>query len=354
MEAPAGGLALRGHDLDGDGRDELLIEAKDKVVALCAGAEGALWERPVAGGIRQVRPAGHGHGAIVVVGEALGLDGRDGHPRWTGGPGRALAILGTNDTRDRPLILSAQGDATVCCPAVPTAPEGRLLAGAGRPRSYPPPRGDPRLLQPFHWEEVYGRDNPFLNPWWSVAAVALCLVTVVVPEMLVRRAMRRGRGLTLLLTLPVIVAIVLAGFRLWIAYAPALLDWRPLGLINHVVPFVTTVVFGFLAMVFVRQVWAYATRRHWWALGAVLVIFLFVFWLVATALVGVELAPSEDLQWNRWFLIPVQAACSTGAIIIYWKILAALVRVLWRVLRSIIARVRPKPARHPAPEPVPS
>jgi tRNA A-37 threonylcarbamoyl transferase component Bud32 len=353
MEPPAGGLAFRGHDLDGDGRDELLIEAKDKVVALRAGAQGALWERPAAGGVRQVWPAGPGHGAIVVVGEALGLDGRDGHPRWTGGPGRALAFLGTDDTRDRPLILSALGDATVCRRPLPTGPEGRLLASSGRARSYPPPAGDPRLIQPFRWEAVYGRGNPFLNPWWSFAAVALCLVTVVAPEILVRRAIRRRRrGLTLLLTLPVIVAIVLAAFRLWTAYAPSLLTFTPLGP-ARVVTFLTTIAYGFLAVVFVRQVWASAARRRWWALGAVLVIFLLRFWLTAVILVGGELTPSEDLQWNRWYLIALEAAYGTGAIIIAWKILAVLVRGLWRVLRSIIARIRPKPPRRPAQEPVP-
>jgi hypothetical protein len=354
MKASAGGLAFRGHDLDGDGRDELLIEAKDKVVALRVGAEGVLWERPVAGGVRQVWPAGSGNGAVVVVGDALGLDGKNGRPRWTGGPGRALAFLGTDDNGDRPLILSAQGDATVCRRSLPTTPEGRLLTSSGRARFYPLPGGDPRLIQPFRWEEVYGRGNAFLNPWWSFAAVAFCLVTVVVPEILVRRAMRRRRpGLPLLLTLPVIVAIVLAAFRLWIAYAPALLAYAPLGP-NHVVTFLSTIAYGFLAVVFVRQLWASAARRRWWAFGAVLVIFLLLFSGLAVILVGQELAPTEDLQWNRWYLIALQAAYSTGAIIIEWKILAAVVRGLWRVRRSVIARVRPKPARPPAPEPVPS
>jgi hypothetical protein len=353
VEAPAGGLAFRGHDLDGDGREELLVEAKDKVVALRAGADGALWERPVAGSVSEVWPAGPGHPAVVVVGEGLGLDGQDGHRRWTGGPGRALAFLGSDETGDRPLFLSAQGDATVCRRLLPTAPEGRVLDSSGRPRSYASPTGDPRLIQPFRWEEVYGPFNPFLNPWWSAVAVALGLVTIVVPELLVRRAMRRRRlGLNLLLTLPLIVAIVLAAFRLWVAYARAILPFEVLAGASPVSTFLVSVIYGFLAVVFIRQAGTSAARSHWWALGAVLVVFVVKLIVVSRILVGSELAPSEDLQWNQWYLIPLEAAFGTGAIIIAWRLLLALVRGLWRGLRAAVGLVGPRRTRLQAPEPV--
>src|SRR5262249_15054478 len=153
---------------------------------------------------------------------------------------------------DRPLILSAQGDATVCRLAFPTAPDGRWLVAAGRPGSYPEPRGDPRLIRPFLWEDIYGRDNPFLEPWYNVAAVILALVTIVLPEILARWAARRRRGLALLLILPVIVGIVLTAYRVALRYAPVLSQMPAHGPGSRPVVFLVMLGLGFAAIVFVR------------------------------------------------------------------------------------------------------
>jgi hypothetical protein len=199
---------LLGKDLDGDGGKELLVQTKDKVVAFRAGARDVLWEQPVSGGVRAVWPATREHPATVLVGAGLGLDGRTGQPGWAGEPARAF--LSTRDASDPPLALSSRGDTTVCRLPLPISPGGRFLTRSGRPKSYAAPQEDPRLVKPIRFDDIYGMEFVEL----TLFAVTLCLVTVIVPEILLRWALRRRRwGLTLLLTLPVIAAIVLAVFR---------------------------------------------------------------------------------------------------------------------------------------------
>jgi hypothetical protein len=111
---------------------------------------------------------------------------------------------------------------------------------------------------------------------------------------------------------------------------------------------------GFLVIVFVRQVGTSAARGRWWVLGIVLTIFVLRLIHLRFFLAPAGMGPSEQLQWDRWYLLPVDAAYNTGAAIIVWKILAALVRVIWRGLRAVIARFRPERTRPPATEPVPS
>jgi hypothetical protein len=190
-------------------------------------------------------------------------------------------------------------------------------------------------------------------PWFTLLAVALCLVTVVVPELLLRWAARRRRpGLTLLLTLPAIVAIVLTAYRSWTADAmPSIPALAPFS--AYPAPTFVWIIFcGFMDVTFVRQVWTTAARGRRWAFGIVLAVFalqlIYIPWMFAPDGMG----PSERILWDRWYLIPIQAAHNTGFWIVVWKVLSTSVRGLWRGLRAVITRARPKPARPVAPEPV--
>ena len=343
IDPVANGLALRSQDLDGDGREELLVEGKDRVMAIRVGVPGVLWEKPVTGGVRVVRPAGQGHPATVVTGDGFGLDGRDGQTRWAGGP--AQAFLETGGPFDPPLSLSVQGDTTVCRRSLPTAAGGRFQSVSGGPMPYRASDGDPRLARRFPWEELYGKMNPILMPLWNLAAVGLCLVTVVVPEILVRWAARRHRrGLSILLILPVIAAIILVSYRLWATSVIAMGGDIPLTF------FVVTIAVGFTAVVFVRHLWTCATRKRWWSLGVVLAVFaLLMMRLVIFVFMG--LRPSEHIQWNQWYLLLFDPVYNTGALIIAWKLLRALVRGLRGGGRGVAAWFRARGGLRRAPEP---
>jgi hypothetical protein len=333
LEAAAGGLALRGQDLDGDGREELLVEAKDKVLAIRAGTQGVLWEKSVSEGIRDVWPAEQGHPVTVFVADGLGLDGRTGHPRWAGGPARAFLEAGRAD--DRPLALSSQGDTTTCRRTLPTAPGGRFLNVSGRPRLYRAPEGDPRLVKPAPWAQMFQNSPGVIDPWAILESLAFCLLVVVVSRILLRWATRRRtRSLRLLMILPIVAGILLAEYRLMATYLIPDPQYAN-------VSFIGMIYVGSLLLVFFWQLSSAILRRRWRTLGVTVAIpSLYTFLLVASA--QADLAPMERLQWDQWYVPPLLSAYLMGFLIVAWKLLRALAMGLWRGVRTVVVRIRSK------------
>jgi hypothetical protein len=333
FQAPDGGLVLRGQDLDGDGGEELLVQTKDRVVVFRAGAQGVLWERPISEGVREVWPAGRGHPSTIFVGTGLGLDGRTGHPRWAGGPARAFLETGRAD--DRPLALSSQGDTTICRRTLPTAPGGRFLNVSGRPRLYRAPEGDPRLVKPDPWAQMFQNSPGVIDPRAVLESLAFCLLVVVVARILLRWATRRRtRSLRLLMILPVVAGILLAEYRLMATYL--IPDPRYAN-----VSFIGMIYIGSLLLAFFWQLSSAILRRRWRTLGVTVAIpSLCTFLLVAGA--QADLAPMERLQWDQWYVPPLLSAYLMGFLIVVWKLLRALALGLWRGVRTVVVRIRSK------------
>ncbi len=120
--------ALESADLDGDGREELLLQYDGRLRA-CRGDLAEVWSWPTRQPVREILPAHAGQSAAVVLNPMLALDGATGHPRWAGRP--AVAVLEAGVATMWPRLLSASGDATICREAVPTTPDG----------PFAPPRG---------------------------------------------------------------------------------------------------------------------------------------------------------------------------------------------------------------------
>ena len=76
-------------DLDGNGRDELLVHSAGRLCALRPDLT-ELWSWPSREAIREILPAAPGQPATVVLGSSLCLDGATGRPRWLIGPGRSI------------------------------------------------------------------------------------------------------------------------------------------------------------------------------------------------------------------------------------------------------------------------
>jgi hypothetical protein len=168
--------------------------------------------------------------------------------------------------------------------------------------------------------------------------MALGLALFVVPTALLRWSMRRRPwGLRLLLTLPVIAAVVLATYRLSRTYL----------IVN---PFFTTArslyelaagaVLGVCFIAFFRQLALSASRRRWWKLGIILGIPL-AHIAIGLSLALVWLDPSLRYQWDKWCSLPIAAVGNMGILIVCWTVLRAVGSSLWRGVRRTSVLVRP-------------
>ena len=150
-ELPEGnhwGWTLNAADLDGDGRDELLVIGK-RLLVLGPGLK-EIWSRPSLDnplGVRSLS-ASSGRPAAVIVSPWLGLAGTDGRPLWAGqSPTWGVPRLGLIDAGDStrlPLWAELAPGATVCRSALPVTPAGRPAPPVGLPVRPGLARDDPR------------------------------------------------------------------------------------------------------------------------------------------------------------------------------------------------------------------
>src|SRR5262249_47109143 len=134
-------------DLDGDGRDELLVQDDDRLSA-CRGDLAELWSRPNRERVERVVPSHSGRPATVILESMLALDGAKGHTLWKGRAGRAIDA-GSSSKSSR--VLTVDHDATICTLVLPTTPEGGFEPTQG---ALAPPgldRNDPRWTRPLPW-----------------------------------------------------------------------------------------------------------------------------------------------------------------------------------------------------------
>ena len=202
-------------DLDGDGRDELLVQGDDRLSA-CRGDLAELWSRPNRERIEQVLPSHSGRPATVILGSMLALDGAKGRPLWKGRPGRALQ---SGPGGQWPRVLSTD-DATICTQVMPTTPEGGFEPAQG---TLAPPglaRDDPRWMRSLPWLRGVG---VVLAPRFVLALGGLALINVVVPLLILKLATRRRVwGVRMLMALPVVVAIPMTAFLTFVSATPSM------------------------------------------------------------------------------------------------------------------------------------
>jgi tRNA A-37 threonylcarbamoyl transferase component Bud32/outer membrane protein assembly factor BamB len=224
---------LRAADLDGDGRDELLLFYNDRLHAWGAGLKD-VWSSSIKSErLEQIVTATRSRHATIIVEQAFGLDGMSGQSRWVGQPSlRPPAfkptLLDPGNTKRQPLFISEGLGATVCRVALSTDASGIINRTHG---AAVPPRialNDPRWTRPLPW--MTGRLST-LGLREFLFVLGLAFFNVVVPLAILRVAARR-RPLTVrvLMALPVAAAVPLmalialtptfeARANPWIAYA---------------------------------------------------------------------------------------------------------------------------------------
>ena len=203
-------------DLDGDGRDELLIGQGGRLRAW-DGDLAELWSWPdEASSIESIIPASGGKPATLLLGSGIALDGKTGRPLWRGPrehvwpfqPGR---LLDPGDAARRPLSLQRADGLTIVRSSMAAGPDGRPAPPLGDPVPPGAADGDPRWTRPLPWT------IPILHTLGLqgfVSSVELAVVNVAVPLLIVwLAARRRPWTLRLLMALPIAAAIPLACSR---------------------------------------------------------------------------------------------------------------------------------------------
>ncbi len=208
---------LKAADVNGDGRDELLIQDFEYLRIWTHDLKD-LWTWPKNHNqYAEVLPASPGQPSTILVPPAVGLEGSDGHPRWAGQAPQNIfwTIFQTNlldpgDPAHLPRFLMTGLGATVCRSALPTTPTGAYAPAQGTPVPPGRARNDPRWTRSLPWTLALNTEAAATA---LPAVIGLALFNVVLPLGLLRLAARRRPWtLRLLMTLPIAAAVPLTAF----------------------------------------------------------------------------------------------------------------------------------------------
>ena len=210
---------VRVADVNGDGRDELLVRYGDSLHVWTRDLK-ELWSMPQKQNVNrpeQILPASPGQAGTVIVPPAMGLDGSNGHPRWAGPSPRnwwwsvfTTNLLDPGDSSRLPRFLTTGLGATVCRSALATTPTGAYAPPQGAPVQPGLARDDPRWTRPLPWTHAIDRDATGSG---LLAVIGLALFNVFLPLGILRLAARRRPWtMRLMMMLPVAAAVPLTAF----------------------------------------------------------------------------------------------------------------------------------------------
>jgi FG-GAP-like repeat len=258
---------LTAADLDGDGRDELLLYYNGFLHAWDGELKDRWFWPAQSGTIDQVVLPARGLPGKVVLPPALALDGLTGQPRWTGGqaplvespPQFMPRLLDAGDSRRGALLLGEGPGATVCRAAMPTLADGSIVSLPGERVKRGRVPEDPRWARPLPW---VGRLTGALSPSNFLASGGLALVNVVLPLLILRwaKGKRRFFHIRALMVLPLAAAIPL---MVYLTLAP----WMPSRLTRLLSSeariFVAGTLAGIPLVYFVLVMGGSLVRRRW-------------------------------------------------------------------------------------------
>jgi tRNA A-37 threonylcarbamoyl transferase component Bud32 len=308
-------------DLDGDGRDELLVQGDDRLSA-CRGDLSDIWSRPTRERVEQVVPSQSGRPATVVLASMLALDGAKGQTLWKGRPGRAIDA---GPSAKPPRGLTVDHDATICTLVLPTTPDGGFEPAQGTPAPPGLTRDDPRWMRPLPWS----RPSAGLLPDQFLVLVlgGLALINLVVPLLILKLATRRRVwSVRMLLALPAVVAIPMTSFLTFVSAAPPMAHASAGEAIAY---FGLDTLGGIPIVVYVALVGESLIRRRRRRLVKLAVLSVLAtavlagFWLLED---GLAKPTIEHYTWSDWHAVVVPGLYLAGVLIM----VAWLVRGAWR------------------------
>ncbi len=303
---------LEAADLDGDGRDELMVMSLEGLHVLGRDLK-EMWSRPSPNDPWRLRPlpATSGRPGTVILPPALGLDGSNGCPLWAGHPGvwmvSRLGLLDAGDASRLPLWIDHTIGTTVCRSAMPVTPAGTLAPPRGTPVPPGLARDDPRWTRPLPWTgPIFGTIGP---------TIGLALVNAVVPfGILWLAARRRPWSVRLLMAMPLATAVPLSVFLTFEPVIPVQIGLRP---VDAWLVFVLGTLVGMPIVVYASLVGWYLFGRRWTALAA-----LFLYTIAASAVIGAvwlwvdrrAMPPIEHHSGSGWYVIVLPGAYVVGVV----------------------------------------
>ena len=312
-----GGQILSVADMNGDGRDELLLDFGGRMHAV--GNElSDLWSQPIEGhSIERVIPSSPDKSSVILT-ETRSLDGESGRPRWSGyrSPVRwpkplETELLDQGSGRRPPFLLTRGMGMTVCRASLPTDSRG----------AYEPPHGalvspglagaDPRWERPLPWTTWAGGALNALN---FLTVGGLALLNVVLPLAIIRLAARRRPwSIRVMMALPVAVAAPLTAL---LTIEPSMLPNAPLLLLSPSILFGLGTVAGLPVVIFAGLILASAFRLRWRRLALVVALTFLVTVAIGACWLWFDM-PSmpaiEHYERSGWEMVILVGAYSVGA-----------------------------------------
>jgi len=324
-------------DLDGDGREELLIKGGSRLRA-CRGDLSEQWSVPGKEPIREILPAASGRPATVVMSPSLGIDGATGKPVWS--IGKARSILPSIDGKSPPCGLAGPDGTTACRVALPIAAAQPGEVARGAPAIPISARDDLRWKRALPWVWPV---EPSANPLVQLAMGAT-LINVCLPLAILWLATRRRFwSVRLLLALPAVVALVIVGYSEVIGLLPNR-PRPPEPILWSLLVDATIWSVSALPVVYYAAALGSAVVRHQWKRTRLLVAGA---GLAAVVIAGVLLLFDhltmpviEHYDWSGWHQGIYLGIYGVGAL----ALLSWFVRAAWRVLRSLRRRLPPQAA----------
>ena len=313
---------LRAADLDGDGRDELLLFYDDRLHGWGAGLKDVWSSSSKSARLEQILPATQARHATIVVEPATGVDGMTGQSRWVGQPSlrppafKPVLLDPGNDKR-KPLIIAEGLGATVCRVALPTNSQGKLVPSRGAPGPPGLVLNDPRWTRPLPW--MTGR--------WSALGlreflfiIGLALINVGLPLAILRlAAWRRPWTIRALMALPVAAAVPLMSL---IALTPTLEARANPWAAYSKVEFLLATLAGIPLLALASALCVALARRRWKSLAR-----LTTLMFVSTLLTGAawlvydmkSMPAIEHYGFHGWYFALVPGAFAMGGfLLIAW------------------------------------
>jgi hypothetical protein len=338
-------IALFGHDLDGDGQDELLFAADGKVRALRGGIaqEQEIWTWPTGlvsddWTIVEVRP---GKPPTVIVRSLWhraihGLDGRTGVSLWRSHlgndsteAGRGTLLIPEEASAQPRLLATRAGMDTISRAVMPTDGTGRYREVIeATERDYPELVWDPRLARPFPWAGD-ARGGIASTSW--LLFLALGVTALIVPWFLIRQLFRRWRPWSLVL----IVWLAILGWEFQIVYTRDLMRLGNAPWPTYLLLCLAGAALGLVMLTPVVLLGRWIWQRRWGQIVRLGMFFALVTLVIASLWLWVDSGrePGDSVTWDGWYLVFVPSYLVLAGLVMLGIIGAWLGRGMHQLLR---------------------
>ena len=272
-----------------------------------------------------------GRPATVVINPSLGIDGATGRPIWT--LGSARAILKTSDGSNLARALAGPAGTTICRVAMPTSADGRYRVAPGVTARPPTFDDDPRREQRLPWV----RPNGIYNDPLIQVAMGATLVNVCIPVMVLWLATRRRFwSMRLLIALPVVVAVSMAGSSTLISLIPDYLQPSPTSWWGFVLRMAWLSISGLPVVAYTVALVLAIVHRRWKKIGvlvagavlAAVLILTLSLWAVSQAKPAIE-----HYNWSGWHQSLFWGAYVAGLVMLAARAARAAGRFVWSLAR---------------------